>query len=201
MSGQKPEAVWVFPDEPKKRGGRIALIIGLVVAALVVAGVVALFLIPRGDGTPTPTASPSASRTATPTPTPTHAPSPTATTLPSDLPTAPATTPPPVPDPSVDAFRGQVQPRLDDASTGLELVQSQSGDAAVQVVDSLQNDAQNLAGQPAPSAIATQWGEAVNAYAAKLQSLRSAYSGGSDPSGAHDDAKAALAQLRSLVGL
>ena len=197
MSDQKPEAVWVFPEEPKKRGGRIALIIGLVVAALVVAGVVALFLIPRGDGTPTPTASPSASRTAAPTP----APSPTATTVPSDLPTAPATTPPPVPDPSVDAFRGQVQPRLDDASTGLELVQSQSGDAAVQVVDSLQNDAQNLAGQPAPSAIATQWGEAVNTYAAKLQSLRSAYSGGSDPSGALEDAKAALAQLRSLVGL
>ena len=195
MSEQKPEAVWVFPEEPKKRGGRIALIIGLVVAALVVAAIVVLFLIPRGDGVPTPTASPTASKTATPST------SPIPTVVPTDLPTAPVTTPPPVPDPSVDAFRGQVQPRLDDASTGLELVQSQSGDAAVQVVDSLQNDAQNLAGQPAPTAIATQWGEAVNVYAARLQSLRSAYSGGSDTSGALDDAKAALGQLRSLVGL
>jgi hypothetical protein len=199
MSDQKPEAVWIFPDEPKKRGGRIALIIGLVVAALVVAAVVVLFLIPRGDGVPTPSASPTASKTATPKPT--ASPSPSSTTVPTDLPTAPVTTPPPVPDPSIDAFRGQVQPRLDDASTGLELVQGQSGDAAVQVVDSLQNDAQNLASQPAPGSIATQWGEAVNAYAAKLQSLRGAYSGGSDPSGALGDAKAALGQLRSLVGL
>ncbi|OZB84413.1 hypothetical protein [Microbacterium sp. 13-71-7] len=201
MSDQKPEAVWVFPDEPKKRGGRIALIIGLVVAALVVAAVVVLFLIPRGDGAPTPTASPTASRTATPTPGPSPAPTPTSTSVPTDLPTAPVTAPPPVPDPSVDAFRGQVQPRLDNASTGLDLVQNHSGDTAVQVVDSLQNDAQNLASQPAPSSIATQWGEAVNAYSARLQSLRSAYAGGSDPSGPLVDAKAALGQLRSLVGL
>ncbi|MGN7859958.1 hypothetical protein ACTJI8_05210 [Microbacterium sp. 22303] len=197
MSEQKPEAVWIFPEEPKKRGGRIALIIGLIVAVLIVAAVVVLFLIPRGDGTPAPTPSPTTSKTATPTPTA----SPTPTTPPTDLPTAPATSPPPVPDPSVDQFRAQVQPRLDDASTGLDLVQNQSGDMAVQIVDSLQNDAQNLAGQPAPASIATQWGEAVNAYAARLQSLRSAYAGGSDPSGPLVDARAALGQLRSLVGL
>ena len=197
MSEQKPEAVWVFPEEPKNRGGRIALIIGLVVAALVAAGVVVLFLIPHGDGAPVPTPSPTTSRTATPTPTA----SPTPTTPPTDLPTAPATSPPPVPDPSVDQFRGQVQPRLDDASTGLDLVQNQSGDSAVQIVDSLQNDAQNLAGQPAPSSIASQWGEAVNAYATTLQSLRSAYAGGSDPSGPLADSRAALNRIRTLVGL
>ncbi|MCE4025710.1 hypothetical protein LXM50_06965 [Microbacterium sp. Au-Mic1] len=201
MSEQKPEAVWIFPEEPKKRGGRIALIVGLIVAVLIVAAVVVLFLIPRDDGTPSPTASPTTTKTATPTPSA----SPTSTTGPSGAPTTspttPQTAPPPVPDPSVDQFRTQVQPRLDDGSTGLDLVQNQSGDAAVQVVDSLQNDAQNLAGQPAPSSIATQWGQSVSTYASTLQSLRSAYAGGSDPSGPLADARAALGQLRSLVGL
>lgn len=69
MSEQKPEAVWVFPEEPKNRGGRIALVVGLVVAALVAAGVVVLFLIPHGDGAPTPTPSPTTSATSTPKPT------------------------------------------------------------------------------------------------------------------------------------
>ena len=202
MSEQKPEAVWVFPEEPKKRGGRIALIVGLVVAVLIVAGVVGMFLIPRDGGapTPTPSASPTASKTATPAPS--ASPTPTSPSgAPTTAPTTPQTAPPPVPDPSVDQFRAQVQPRLDDASTGLDLVQNQSGDSAVQVIDSLQNDAQNLAGQPAPSSIATQWGESVSTYAATLQSLRSAYAGGSDPSGRLADARAALGQLRSLVGL
>ena len=66
---------------------------------------------------------------------------------------------------------------------------------------SLQIDAQNLAGQPAPSSIATAWSDDVNVYATKLQALRSAFASGSDASGALADAHAALAQLRSLVGL
>lgn len=201
MSEQKPEAVWVFPDEPKKRGGRVALIVSLVLAALVVAAVVVLFVIPRGDGDPAPTASPTVSKTATPTPSTSPSATPGPTVAPTTEPTTPQTAPPPVPDPSVDQFRGQVQPRLDDASRGLDLAQSQSGDTAVQIVDSLQNDAQNLAGQPAPSSIATQWGEAVTAYAAKLQALRSAYADGSDAAGPLVDARAALGQVRGLVGL
>lgn len=197
MSEQKPEAVWVFPEE-KKRGPRIALVVLLVVLALIVVAVVALFLIPRGDG-PAPTTSPTASDTATPTGSPT--PSTSSTGAPTGAPTAPATTPPPVPDPSVDQFRAQVQPRLDDASTGLDMAQSQSGDTAVQIVDSLQNDAQNLAGQAPPASIAAAWGDGVNTYAAKLQALRSAFSSGADTSGALSDARTALGQLRTLVGL
>lgn len=196
MSEQKPEAVWIFPEEKPRRGGRIALIIGLVVAALIAAGVVVLFLIPHGDGA-APTPSPSVSKSSTPTPSA----SPTPTVTPSDLPTAPVTSPPPVPDPSVDQFRAQVQPRLDDANTGLGIAEGQSGDTAAQTVDSLQIDAQNLAGQPAPASIAESWSQDVNTYSAKLQALKTAYTSGSDASAALADARAALGQLRSLVGL
>lgn len=198
MSEQKPEAVWIFPEEKPKRGGRIALIIALVVAVLIAAGVVALFLIPRGDGA-APTPSPSVSKSATPSPTvsPTHAP----TSAPTDLPTAPVTSPPPVPDPSVDQFRALVQPRLDDAATGLGIAQGQSGDAAAQTVDSLQIDAQNLAGQPAPSSIAGAWSQDVNAYSAKLQALKNGFASGADTSAALADARSALGKLRGLVGL
>ncbi|GAB6857069.1 hypothetical protein [Microbacterium xylanilyticum] len=197
MSEQKPEAVWIFPEEPKRRGGRIALIIGLVVAALIAAAVVVLFLIPHGDGAPAPTPTPSASASTSATPTV----SPRPTTTPTALPTTPATTPPPVPDPSVDQFRTQVQPRLDDASRGLGIAQGQSGDTAVQVIDSLQTDAQYLAGQAPPSSIASAWGQAVNTYATKLQALRAAYAGGTDASAALADARSALEGLRGLVGL
>lgn len=190
MSEQKPEAVWVFPEEKPKRGGRIALIIALVVAVLIAAGVVALFLIPRGDGA-APTPSPSASKSATPIP----------TVVPTDLPTAPVTSPPPVADPSVDQFRTQVQPRLDSGTTGLALAQQHGGDVAVQVVDSLQNDAQILAGEVAPSTIASEWSAALSTYSAKLQSLRAAFAGGGDATPALSDARAALGQLRGVVGL
>lgn len=203
MSEHKPEAVWVFPDEPRKRGGRIALIVGLTVAVLVAAAIVVLFLIPRGDGSPSPTHSPTSTATPTPSssPTPTTSPTPSPTVVPSTEPTTPQTSPPPAPDPSVAEFRGHVQPRLDAAARGLGLAQGQSGDTAVQIVDSLQNDAQNLAGQSAPASIAVQWGEDVNTYSAKLQALRSAYAGGSDASGPLADARAVLEQLRGLVGL
>lgn len=192
MSEQKPEAVWVFPEEPKKRGGRIALIIGLIVAVLIVAAVVVLFLIPRGDGAaPSPSSSPSSSPTSTAIP----------TVVPTDLPTAPVTSPPPASDPSVDQFRAQVQPRLDSGTTGLALAEQHGGDIAVQVVDSLQNDAQILAGEVAPSSIAPEWSTSLSAYSAKLQSLRAAFADGGDASGALSDARSALAQLRGLVGL
>lgn len=41
----------------------------------------------------------------------------------------------------------------------------------------------------------------MNTYAAKLQALRSAFSSGADTSGALSDARTALGQLRTLVGL
>lgn len=200
MSGPQPEAVWVFPPK-KSRGPRIALIVLLVVLALIVAAGLAVFLIPHGDDGPAPSAGPSVSPTPSATSTPTPSPTPTVSVPPSEAPTAPATTAPVPPDPSVAEFRGQVQPRLDDATTGLALAQGTSGDAAVQIVDALQNDAQNLAGQSAPDSIRSAWGGAVSDYAAKLQTLRSAFSAGSDASGALADARSALAGLRALVGL
>lgn len=134
----------MFPEE--KRGPRIALVVLLVVLALIVVAVVALFAMPRGDG-PAPTASPTASdgdadRLAPPV----------------DVfdgctggrPDRARHDSSPGADPSVDQFRAQVQPRLDDASTGLDMAQGPGGDTAVQIVDSLQNDAQNLAGQAPP---------------------------------------------------
>ena len=198
MSEQQPEAVWVFPEK-KKRGPRTALIVLMVALVVIAAGVVALFLIPRGDDVSPPHATATATKGPTPAVSPPQTTAPTG--VPTDVPTAPQTAPPPVPDPSVDEFRGQVQPRLDDASTGLDLTQSQTGDNAVQVVDSLQNDAQNLAGQSAPSSIATAWNRDVNTYATGLQALRAALAAGSDPSAALADSRAALGQLRSLVGL
>ncbi|MDQ4215395.1 hypothetical protein [Microbacterium capsulatum] len=184
MSDEQREAVWVFPEEPNQnRGPRIALVVGLVLLVVVVAAGLALFLIPRDDAAPT--ASPSTAPTAAPPGAPTGAP----------------VTPPPTPDPSVAPFRGQVQPRLDDGSTGLDMVQGKQGADAVQIVDSLQINAQNLAEQSAPDSIRAAWGDGVNAYSAKLQALRSALSAGSDPSGPLADARAALGNLRALVGL
>ncbi|WP_295011492.1 hypothetical protein [uncultured Microbacterium sp.] len=198
MSDNKPEAVWVFPEEKKRMsGGRIAVIVAIVVVVLLIAAGLVFFLVPRG-GAPVATPSPSAS-SATPSVSPTPSPSGSATPGPG-VPTAPVTSPPPVPDPSVDVFRGQVQPRLDDATTGLTLVEGKSGPDAVQIVESLQNDAQNLATQPAPESIRTQWSDAINTYATKLSALRGAVSSG-DAGGPLADARSALGAVRSLVGL
>ena len=85
----QPDLRWA-PLEPKPRNrGRVWLIVGLVVAALVIVGVLLFFLLPRGEsptpgasGSPSPTASPSASPSmspsASPTPAQTEVPQPTA---------------------------------------------------------------------------------------------------------------------------
>ncbi|MFK4761411.1 hypothetical protein ACI3KS_10800 [Microbacterium sp. ZW T5_45] len=202
----QPELRWApLPPKPR-RAGRVWLIIGLVVAAIVVVAVVLFFLIPRGDGV-APTASPSPSASASPSPSPSAAPSetavpeePTETTEPEPTQT-PITSQPPVSDPSVATFRGQVSGWLDDALTGIDIVSGTSGQEAVDVVDSLQNDAQRLGESLPPSSIESDWNAAVGTYSQALSTLRSAASSGSGLSGALDGARSAANELRSIVGL
>lgn len=208
MSDQQPqpELRWApLPPKPR-RAGRVWLIIGLVVAAVLVVGVVLFFLIPRGEAV-TPVASPSPTTSGTPTPSPSATPSETAvpeepveTTEPEPEPT-PVTSQPPVTDPSVATFRGQVSGWLDDALTGIDIVSGTSGQEAVDVVDSLQNDAQRLGESLPPSSIESDWNTAVGTYSQALTALRSAASSGSGLSSAIDGARSAANELRSIVGL
>lgn len=193
---RQPEAVWVFPEK-KSNKGRIWLIVLLAVAAVAIVGVMLFFVIPR-DGALEPTPSPTDSATATPSPTPTTTPTPTPT--PTEAP-EPEPTPPPVPDPDISTFTGQVQPRLDDAVTGLGFVSDMSGQEAVQVVDSLQLDAANLSDAAAPSSIAAEWHSAVDEYASTLTRLRTTFENGTAPQSAIDAASSALQSVRSVVGL
>lgn len=188
---QQPEAVWAFPEK-KNNKRRIWLIVILSVVAVAIVAALLFFFLPRG-GEPEATPSPTTSESATPTPTATPEPTPTAPDDP--------TTPPPAPDPDLDTFAAQVQPRLDDASTGLQMVAGMSGQEAVQVVDQLQQDATRLSDSAAPSAIAEKWVTVVSDYGTKLSTLRTAYENGSAPKAALDAATAALKEVRALVGL
>ncbi|PCE14936.1 hypothetical protein AUC47_01995 [Microbacterium sp. SZ1] len=191
----QPDLQW-GPLEQKPRGrGRIWIIVGLAVAALIVVGVLLFFLLPRADGqSPEASATPSPSATTTeePTPAPTIAPDPTMT---------PVTTPPPVPDPSVDAFREQVRGWLDDALTGIDIVSASSGQEALSVVETLEDDAQRLSETPAPTSIQSGWSEALGRYAESLAALRTAVSDGSGTSASAESARASAEELRTVVGL
>ncbi|WP_194422101.1 hypothetical protein [Microbacterium abyssi] len=191
--GEQPRPEWIFPEEKKSNKGRNWIIVGLSVLALAIIGVLLFFLLPH-DREPAPTVSPSASAT-TPAPTSTPIPTPTATAT-----STPAPTQPPVPNPDLESFAGQVQPRLDDAVRGLELV-TQNMDLGAQIVDSLQNDAAALSDTAAPSSIASDWTDAVSKYASTLGELRAAYDDGTDPQASLDAAGAALQQVRTLVGI
>lgn len=187
----QPEAVWVFPE--KKNNGRIWLIVILAIAAVAIVGVLLFFFLPR-DSEPDPTPSPTGSASVTPSPTPTAS----STDAPTEE-TEP--TQPPVPDPDMPTFVEQVQPRLDDAATGLGFVADMNGQEAVQVVDTLQQDAERLSDAAAPSSIASEWYPAVGQYSARLGELRSMVEGGSGTQNTLDAATAALNELRELVGL
>lgn len=195
MSDPQPELRWApIPPAPRHRG-RMWLIIGLIVAAVVIVGLVLFFVLPRGTApepgtSSTPTPSPSSSTTPTPTPTPT-----------STETSAPVVTPPPVVDPTIEAFRGQVSGWLNDALRGLDIVAGASGQDALPVVDSLQQDAQRLSDAQAPASIAEAWRDDLEIYSQRLSDLRSAVSAGSGVSGAVDAARAAAQDLRTLVGL
>jgi hypothetical protein len=195
----QPELRWAPLPPTPKRTGRVWLIVGLVVAALAIVGALLFFLLPRGEGpspedtaSPSPTATPSATPTPTPTPTPTVAPEPTQ---------EPVVTPPPAVDPTLDEFRGQVSGWLNAAPRGLDIIASASGDDALPVVDTLVQDAQRLSDAAAPSSIADGWRDGVAAYSQRLAELRSAITNGSATGGAVDAARAAVQNLRTLVGL
>ena len=195
VTDPQPELRWApIPPAPPRRG-RMWLIIGLVVAAVVIVGLVLFFLLPRG-GTATPgsspSPSPSLSASATPTPTPT--PTPTAT---SD----PVVTPPPIVDPTIETFRGQVSGWLNDAPRGLDIAASASAQDALPVVDSLQQDAQRLSDAQAPSSIAEAWREGISAYSKRLSELSAAISADADVPAAVESARSAVQNLRTLIGL
>lgn len=196
----QPELRWA-PFEPKpSRAKRVWLIAGIVLAALIVAVIVFIALLPRGDKPDADgTASPSPFATASSTPTPTPTPSPTAD--PTTEPTAPVETEPPVVDPSAEAFRGQVSGWLGDAGRGLDIVAGASGQDALPVIDTLQQDAQRLSDAQPPASILEQWYSGVSTYAQKLQDLRSAVSAGAGVPGAVDAARTELAAVKALVGL
>lgn len=175
------------------------LIVGLSVLALAIIGALLFFLLPRGDGpTPAPSASPSPSSTPTPTETPTPTATPTAGPQPSQT---PIVTQPPVVDPTVEAFRGQVSGPLADALRGLDIVAGASGQDALPVVDTLQEDARRLSDLPAPSSIADSWRDGTASYTQRLGELRTAITDGGNTAGAVDAARTAAQSLRSLVGL
>ncbi|WP_337750189.1 hypothetical protein [Microbacterium sp. B19(2022)] len=203
MDESQPDLSWApLPPQPK-RTGRVWLIVGLSVAALAIVGLLLFFLLPRGDSpepsesaSPTPTAS--ATPTSTPTPTPT--PTPTATAAPEPEPT-PALTPPPATDPTVEVFRGQVSGWLNSAPRGLDIIAGASGQDALPVVDTLQQDAQRLSDAQAPSSIATKWYDGVTDYAQRLTQLQAAITNDSGVPAAVDAARKSVNALRSLVGL
>lgn len=190
---QQPELRWAPTDPAPSNRWRIWLIVGLIVAGLVVVAVLVFLLLPRGES-PAPGASPSAS--------PTASSSPTASASPEPEPSmTPVTTPPPPVDPTVEAFRGQVQANLDNALTGLDIVAESDGDTALAVLETLEDDAQRLSETPAPSSIADAWGDALGTYTQSLANLRDAVDAGGDRSGALEDARAAVEALREIVGL
>lgn len=193
MSEQQPELRWApIPPAPKRRG-RIWLIVGLSVLAVAIVITLLVLALPRGgsaEPTPSPSSSPSPTPSATPTQTPTPEPTPT-----------PETSPPPVADPDLDTFTTLVQPRLDDAVTGLGFLPGMSGQEAAQIVDQLQQDAERLADSVAPSSIATEWSNAVADYASKLVSLRSAIDSGASTGAPLTAASNSLQAVRALVGL
>jgi hypothetical protein len=197
MTDPQPDVRWApIPPKPNNRG-RIWLIVGLSVLAIAIVAALLFFLIPRGE-----TTDPEGS--ASPTPSVSVSPSETATTPPSTEPeqtAQPVETPPAPADPSVDAFRAQVEEWLGSAITGLDIVSTESGQEALTVMDSLDQDAQRLAVAAAPASMQEDWSSRVDDYIDRLGALRSAVTGGGSTGGAVDDARSALQELRSMVGL
>jgi hypothetical protein len=190
----QPELRWA-PIEPKPRNhGRVWLIIGLSVLALLVVAALLFFLLPRG-GTPAPDAS--TSPTATTTPTPTQTPSALPSVSPD--PTTPVDTPPPVQDPSLPAFRDRVGVWLESALVGLDIVSEGDGDLE-SVLNTMQGDAQRLTEALPPSSIAEDWDSTTREYSSRLSALRSAVTSGSNVGQAVDAARVSVDELRSLAG-
>jgi len=196
MSEQQPDVRWApIPPKPNNRG-RIWVIVGLSVLALVIVGALLFFLLPRG-GAPEPTPTPSASPSPSASPTASSTPTPSATP---EAPETPVNTPPPPVDPDLATFRTQVTPRLDDAGTGLGFIaDASSKEEAASIVEQLQIDAQQLSDVVPPSSIEAQWRDAVSTYSARLENLRTAGTG-SGAAAAVESAQRALDELRAVIG-
>lgn len=194
----QPEYVWDF-GRPRRRPGRVWLIVGLSVAAVAIAAVVfLLFIRPWAAADPDPTASPTSSGSPTASPTPDD--TPTGTPSPSATPTAGPTTPPPPADPALPVFREKVSPLLRDAETGLTFASESTGQDGIEVTDQLIDDAGRLSEAVAPRSIADEWNSRVDAYATSLQKLRSAYASGASGQPEISAARSALAELDALIG-
>jgi hypothetical protein len=197
---QQPRAEWIFLERKKDHKGRVWLIAGLSALALVIVGVLIFFVVSWGGG-PAPSASGEPSPSVTARPEPSATPSTPESSNPTPEPSmAPITTPPPAPDPDRETFIAQVKPRLDDALRGLDLV-ANNPDVGAQIVDSLQQDADVLAGTAVPSAIRDAWSGSVSDYATALNDLRASLDSGSDAQGHLEASRASLMSLRDLAGL
>lgn len=196
MSDER-ELQWApIPPKPSNRR-RIWLIVGLVVATVLVVGVLLFLLIPRGESSgPGATASPSSSPSGSPSPSTSSAPP-----AEPEPPTTPVETPPAAADPTVEAFRGEVQVWLDNSLEGLDIVGETSGQETLSVIETLLADAQRLGERPAPSSIEGEWYAGVSSYVEELNALKSAASEGANTDSAVESARAAAQALRSLVGL
>lgn len=207
MSEPQPEYVWVFPPERRRNTGRIWLIIGLSVAAIAIAAVAVWFFFRPGSATTDPSPSPTTSVSASPSPAPSPTAGSTATPTPTPSPgtsSPPSATDGPTPprpsDPTLAAFRQEVEPVLDSAETGLRYAREDGGMSAMQDVMLLQDDANRLSEKVAPASIASRWSSALSAYSRSLEPLRAAYERGEDASAEDAAASTALARLNDVIG-
>lgn len=203
MTDSQPEAVWVFPEKPRR--SRAWLIVVLVVVALAIAGALVFLFFSGGDG-PEPDASPSPTASADVSPSPSPSVSPTETAVPVPTPTAtpddpPASpSPPPVTPPDVEAFAAEVGPFLDDALTGLSIAAGSVGMDAALVVETLQGDVGRMSERAVPGSIATAWSDELSRYDDHLSDLHEAYIRDGDPTRPLTAARASVQELRSLIG-
>ncbi len=197
-TGTQPEAVWYFPPQKNNRW-KMWLLVGISVVALAVVIGFLFVVLPNGfrpEATPAPTATPTTSASVTPTPSSSPSPSPTASETPVVEPTQPSTA-----DPDLSSFAAQVQPVLDDASTGLGFAAEDGGESGADDIVLLQQDAERLSDAIAPSSIADAWSDRTSAYLSALSALEAAYRSGDGVTSAEKAAAGALADLRSLIGL
>jgi cytoskeletal protein RodZ len=217
---------WVFAPKPKRRTGRVVLIVALIALVVAIALTSVILLMPRADSpgggattatpTPPPTASASATRTPSSSVTPRPTATPTATAVPDPTPTdelppvdpeeplpvpTDAVTAPPVVVPDTGAFATAISPRVADADTGLGMLASQTPDAAFDIVRTLEQDAMILADENPPDSIASSWRPTVQTYLGALGTLRTAIGDGTDTAAPLAEVRTALQAVKDLAGL
>ena len=188
MSEQKPEAVWVFPEETKKRGPRIALTALLVGLVLLVTLGLVIFFIPHSADERRPSATPSASL---PTSTPAVSPSPAPD---------PARSPSAPPPPDLSTFRDAVVPRLDSITSGIATLRGSADPSGTQVIENMRGALQRMADLGAPSEISPNWSTLLSQLDSALQRAQVALSAGTEATTDLDAASSVIDQMRKLIG-